>query len=126
MKAFMDKDFLLETETAKHLYHDYASKMPLADYHCHLNPREIFEDRRFDNLGQVWLGGLENGVLAGDHYPYGLTDSQWKGLIGHKIGFGGMERHVSDLVIWNTDPLKAISVNNAAVTVVDGKIVYRA
>ena len=38
MKPFMDKDFLLETETAKHLYHDYAAKMPLVDYHCHIPP----------------------------------------------------------------------------------------
>ena len=75
MKAFMDKDFLLETETAKHLFHDYAEKMPLADYHCHLNPREIYEDRRFDDLVQVWLGGLENGVLAGDHYKWRLMRS---------------------------------------------------
>ena len=56
MKDFMDKDFLLETETAKHLYHDYAAAMPLADYHCHISPREIYEDRRFDNLAEVWLG----------------------------------------------------------------------
>ena len=70
MKAFMDKDFLLETETAKHLYHDYAKVMPLADYHCHLNPREIYEDRRFNNLAEVWLGGLVDGVLAGDHYKW--------------------------------------------------------
>ena len=72
MKAFMDKDFLLETETAKHLYHDFAENMPLADYHCHLNPQEIYEDRRFQNLAQVWLGGMENGVLAGDHYKWRL------------------------------------------------------
>ena len=70
MKAFMDKDFLLSTDTAKHLFHDYAEHMPLADYHCHLNPREIYEDRRFNNLVEVWLGGLENGVLAGDHYKW--------------------------------------------------------
>ena len=70
MKTFMDQDFLLETETAKHLFHDYAEQMPLADYHCHLNPREIYEDRRFNNLVEVWLGGLENGVLAGDHYKW--------------------------------------------------------
>ncbi|MBR4863014.1 MAG: glucuronate isomerase [Oscillospiraceae bacterium] len=75
MKNFMDKDFLLETETAKHLFHDYAEKMPLADYHCHLNPREIYEDRRFDDLVQVWLGGLENGVLAGDHYKWRMMRS---------------------------------------------------
>ena len=73
MKAFMDQDFLLTTETAKHLYHDYAKAMPLADYHCHLNPKEIFEDRRFQNLTEVWLGGLDsNGVLAGDHYKWRL------------------------------------------------------
>ena len=75
MKAFMDKDFLLETETAKHLFHDYAKAMPLADYHCHLNPKEIWEDRRFDNLVQVWLGGMENGVLAGDHYKWRMMRS---------------------------------------------------
>ena len=75
MKAFMDRDFLLETETAKHLYHDYAEQMPLADYHCHLNPREIYEDRRFDNLAQVWLGGMTDGVLAGDHYKWRMMRS---------------------------------------------------
>ena len=40
MKEFMDKDFLLETETARHLYHDYAAAMPLVDYHCHISPRK--------------------------------------------------------------------------------------
>ncbi len=75
MKAFMDKDFLLETETAKHLYHDYAKVMPLADYHCHLNPREIYEDRRFNNLAEVWLGGMKDGVLAGDHYKWRILRS---------------------------------------------------
>ena len=57
MKAFMDKDFVLETATAQHLFHDYAEKLPLVDYHCHLNPREIYEDRRFNDLAEVWLGG---------------------------------------------------------------------
>ena len=72
----MDKDFLLETETAKHLFHDYAEALPLADYHCHLNPKEIWEDRRFDDLAQVWLGGLdENGNPAGDHYKWRLMRS---------------------------------------------------
>ena len=85
MKAFMDKDFLLETETAKHLYHDYAKSMPLADYHCHLNPQEIYEDRRFNNLVEVWLGGMVDGVLAGDHYPYGLSNEQYSQLVGYKV-----------------------------------------
>ena len=62
MKAFMDEDFLLQTETAKKLYHDYAAKMPVLDYHCHINPREIAEDRQFENITQVWLGG--------DHYKW--------------------------------------------------------
>ena len=62
MKAFMDKDFLLSNETAKTLYHEYAEKMPIIDYHCHINPQEIAEDRHFDNITQVWLGG--------DHYKW--------------------------------------------------------
>ena len=62
MKPFMDKDFLLSTDTAKALYHDYAEKMPILDYHCHINPQEIYEDRKFDNITQVWLGG--------DHYKW--------------------------------------------------------
>ena len=76
MKAFMDKDFLLSTETAKHLYHDYAAKLPLVDYHCHLSPCEIYEDRRFEDLAQVWLGGLQpDGTYAGDHYKWRLMRS---------------------------------------------------
>ncbi|MFR4440598.1 MAG: glucuronate isomerase [Hungatella sp.] len=62
MKAFMDKDFLLSTETAQTLYHEYAAKMPVLDYHCHINPQEIAENRKFDNITQVWLGG--------DHYKW--------------------------------------------------------
>ena len=91
MKAFMDKDFLLETETAKHLFHDYAEKMPLADYHCHLNPQEIYEDRRFNNMVEVWLGGLdENGVLAGDHYKWRMLRSNGvdeEYITGHKPAY---------------------------------------
>ena len=62
MKAFMDKDFLLTTETAKKLYHEYAEVMPIVDYHCHINPQEIYEDRKFENITQVWLGA--------DHYKW--------------------------------------------------------
>ena len=62
MKPFMDKDFLLSTETAKTLYHEYAAKMPIIDYHCHINPEEIANDRSFDTITQVWLGG--------DHYKW--------------------------------------------------------
>ena len=62
MNAFMDKNFLLKTKTARKLYHDYAAKMPVLDYHCHINPMEIYEDKRYDSVTQVWLGG--------DHYKW--------------------------------------------------------
>ena len=47
---------------AKTIYHDYAENMPILDYHCHINPQEIYEDRKFENITQVWLGG--------DHYKW--------------------------------------------------------
>ena len=76
MKAFMDQDFLLQTETAKRLYHTYAKDLPLVDYHCHLNPREIYEDRKFENLAQVWLGGRQaDGSYFGDHYKWRVMRS---------------------------------------------------
>ena len=58
----MDRDFLLETETAKKLFHGCADKMPVIDYHCHIDPKEIYEDRHYDNITQVWL--------YGDHYKW--------------------------------------------------------
>ncbi len=76
MKAFMDKDFLLETETAKHLFHDYAEAMPLVDYHCHISPKEIYENRRFNDLVEVWLGGKQpDGSYFGDHYKWRVMRS---------------------------------------------------
>ena len=62
MKKFLDKDFLLETPAAKKLYHEYAAKMPIIDYHCHINPRDIAEDKRYSTITEVWLGG--------DHYKW--------------------------------------------------------
>ena len=62
MKQFMDKDFLLSTEAAQMLYHQFAENMPILDYHCHINPKEICENRKFENITQVWLGG--------DHYKW--------------------------------------------------------
>ena len=66
----MDRDFLLTSETARHLYHDIAADLPIIDYHCHLDPREIYEDRQFANITQVWLGG--------DHYKWRLM--RWAGV----------------------------------------------
>ena len=62
MKAFMDQDFLLQTKTASELFHKYAEKAPILDYHCHISPAQIADNHRFDNITQVWLGG--------DHYKW--------------------------------------------------------
>lgn len=67
MKPFMDKDFLLATDTAKILYHEYSEEMPIIDYHCHVSPKEIYEDKHFENISQVWL--------SGDHYKWRLMRS---------------------------------------------------
>ena len=64
MKPFMEKDFMLNTETAKELFHEAAESCPIIDYHCHINPKEIWEDRHYDSITQVWLGG--------DHYKWRL------------------------------------------------------
>ena len=76
MKPFIDDNFLLETVTAQHLFHDYAEPLPLVDYHCHIPPQEIYEDRRFENLTQVWLGGKNpDGSYFGDHYKWRVMRS---------------------------------------------------
>ncbi len=62
MKKFMDENFLLQTETAQKLYHEHAAKMPIFDYHCHVPPKEIAEDKQFENITQIWL--------YGDHYKW--------------------------------------------------------
>lgn len=67
MKSFMDRDFLLTTKTAKKVFHGYAEKLPIIDYHCHVSPKEIAENRKFENITQAWLGG--------DHYKWRLMRS---------------------------------------------------
>lgn len=62
MKNFMDENFLLNNETAIKLYHDYAKEMPIYDYHCHLSPKEIWENKKYENITEVWL--------SGDHYKW--------------------------------------------------------
>jgi glucuronate isomerase len=64
-KPFMDENFLLHTETAQKLYHEHAAKMPIFDYHCHINPKDIADDRMFKSITEIWL--------AGDHY-------KWRGM----------------------------------------------
>ena len=62
VKKFLDRDFLLHNETAKVLYHEYAAKMPIIDFHNHLSAQEIYENKQFSDLTEIWLGG--------DHYKW--------------------------------------------------------
>ncbi len=77
MRTFMDENFLLSTSTAEQLYHETAEKLPILDYHCHISPREIAEDRKFENIARLWLGG--------DHYKWrvmragGITEDKITG-----------------------------------------------
>ena len=65
--SFINDNFMLKNETAKLLYNKYAKDMPIVDYHCHISPREIYEDKRFDSITELWLGG--------DHYKWRLIRS---------------------------------------------------
>jgi len=62
MKEFLDKDFLLQTETAKRLYHEHEAPQPIIDYHCHLIPEMVANDHQFKSLTEIWRGG--------DHYKW--------------------------------------------------------
>ncbi|PID91077.1 MAG: glucuronate isomerase [Bacteroidetes bacterium] len=85
MKAFLDKDFLLHTDTGRALYHEVAARMPIIDYHCHLDPKLIAEDVCFENLTQIWL--------YGDHYKWramranGVDESYCSGDAGDEEKF---------------------------------------
>jgi glucuronate isomerase len=82
MTPFLGEDFLLSNEVARRLYHEYAVPQPILDYHCHLSPKDIADDRRFENLSEIWLEGdhykwramRANGVperyITGDASPY--------------------------------------------------------
>ncbi|MBR3638066.1 MAG: glucuronate isomerase [Lachnospiraceae bacterium] len=97
MKKFMDRDFLLSTPTAQKLFHEYAENTPVLDYHCHINPKEIAEDRVFDNITQVWLGGdhykwrfmrscgVEEKYITGDASDYEKFE-KWAECLSHAIG----------------------------------------
>lgn len=67
MEHFLSDEFLLDTPAARSLYHGYAEGMPIVDYHCHIDPREIFEDSHYENITRIWLGA--------DHYKWRLMRS---------------------------------------------------
>ncbi|MBD5224549.1 MAG: glucuronate isomerase [Bacteroidales bacterium] len=75
-KPFMDKDFLLETPTGRHLYHNHAAGLPIIDYHCHLSPQAIAENNPFRSITELWLGG--------DHY-------KWRAMRANGVG----ERYIT-------------------------------
>src|SRR5437879_725520 len=62
MTGFLTEDFLLSNDRARRLYHDFAASQPILDYHCHLSPQNISDNRRFANLFEIWL--------EGDHYKW--------------------------------------------------------
>jgi len=64
----LDQDFLLGNDMAKKLFHDYAEGMPIIDFHCHLNPEEIYENKNYTNITKIWL----NEGTYGDHYKWRL------------------------------------------------------
>ena len=96
MRKFMDDDFLLETATARALY-ERAGKMPIIDYHCHLDPKDIAEDRRFENIAQMWLGadhykwramracGIDEKLITGDGDDFDKFKA-WAGAVPYLIG----------------------------------------
>ena len=96
MKKFLDQDFLLHNETAKQLYHDYAAKMPIIDFHNHLSAKEIYENKKFANLTEVWLGE--------DHYKWrvlrtlGVPETAVTGTASAKEKFNAWARSMPYLI----------------------------
>jgi glucuronate isomerase len=94
--GFLDEDFLLTNDSARHLYHEFAAGQPILDYHCHLPPRDLAENRRFDNLYEIWL--------EGDHYKWramranGIDERFITGDAGPKEKFLAWARTVPETV----------------------------
>lgn len=100
MKKFLDSNFLLQSDTAQQLYHDHAAKMPIIDYHCHLDPRQIAENHQFADLTEIWLGG--------DHYKWramranGVPEAY---ITGNKSSYEKFEKWVDTLQHAMRNPL---------------------
>ena len=97
MQPLINPDFLLTTATARELYHTYAEPMPIVDYHCHIDPREIYEDRHYENLTELWLGsdhykwralraaGVEERLITGNASAYEKFEA-WSAVVPKLIG----------------------------------------
>ncbi len=97
-KTFIHPDFILQTKTASRLFHEYAEKLPIIDFHCHLSPEMIANDRNFNNLGEIWLEGdhykwramRSNGInekyCTGKDVPYDEKFMKWAETVPYTIG----------------------------------------
>ena len=97
MKKFMDENFILTNSTAETLYHEYSEKMPIIDYHCHINPKEILDNKKFKNITEVWLYGdhykwrqmrtfgIDEKYITGDSSDYEKFLA-WAKTVSHAIG----------------------------------------
>src|ERR1700690_1030241 len=92
MNGFLTEEFLLSNETARRLFHQFAAPQPIVDYHCHLSPRDIAQNRRFANLFEIWL--------EGDHYKWramranGVDESYCTGPVSPEEKFKAWARTV--------------------------------
>lgn len=96
MRNFLDDNFLLQNKTAEILYHDFAKSLPIIDYHCHLPPQEIAENKNFDNLTSIWLDGdhykwramrtfgIPEKYITGDEDDYGKFE-KWAATVPYTI-----------------------------------------
>lgn len=96
MKDFLSEDFLLDNETARNLYFNYASKMPIIDYHCHLPPHEIAQDKKFANMTEIWLlgdhykwramraNGIDEKFISGDAHDYDKFE-KWSETVPYTV-----------------------------------------
>jgi glucuronate isomerase len=100
MKTFLDANFLLQTDTARELYRKHAEKLPIIDYHCHLDPKMIAHDRPFTDLTEIWLGG--------DHYKWramranGVPEEY---ITGNRTSFEKFEKWAETLPYTMRNPL---------------------
>jgi len=100
MKNFIHDDWLLETPAARELYHGFAADMPIMDYHCHLSSREAAEDKRWDNLAQLWLGG--------DHYKWRALRSNGvdeRFITGNASGWEKFEKFAESMPYFLRNPI---------------------
>ena len=94
IKPFLDENFLLENRTAEILFHDYAANQPIFDYHNHLPPQEISENKQFENITQIWL--------KGDHYKWRAMRAQGieeQYITGKTSDWGKFEKVGEDCVV---------------------------